>query len=91
MRPHTTVLELLQMVKHFAPVEHLDVVRLRRGETTDRPTQVHEVWLDGVRQRMHADLIGQAVSLARVAGTARRDDVRRLIRSTARQRDQVVA
>src|SRR5580765_3210112 len=40
---------------------------------------------------MHPDLLGKAVALARIAGTARRHHVRPIIRATARQRNEVVA
>ena len=91
MSVHSSVLQLLEMVEHFGAVERLDVPRLRRRETAHRPAQVHEVRLDRVRERVHADLLGETVALARVARAARRDDVRPVIRATARERHQVVA
>src|SRR5262247_4332849 len=82
--------ELFKMMQHLTAVERANVVRLRRRETTHGPTQMHEVRLDRMRQRMHADLFRQPVALPRVARAAGRDDVRPFVRSAARQRDQVI-
>ena len=85
------MLQLLEMMQHLAAVERADVARLRRRESPDGPAEMHEVRLDRVRQRVHPDLLGKAIALARVARAAGGDDVRPLVRSAARQRDQVVA
>jgi len=83
--------ELLQMVKHLAAVERLDVPRLRRRETPNRPAEMHEVRLHRMRERVHPDLLWKPVSFARVARTARGDDVRPVVRPAARQWHEVVA
>src|SRR3954465_15770970 len=80
------VLQVLQLMQHLAAVEGADVARLRRREPTYRPAEVHEVRLHRMRERMHPDLVRKSVTLARVAGAARRDDVRPLVRASARQR-----
>src|SRR4051812_1351905 len=85
------MLELLEMMQHFASVEGANVMRLRRGETTNRPAQVHEVGLDWIREWMHAALFGQAIALPRITRAARRDDVRPLVRAAARERNRVIA
>ena len=78
-------------MQDVAAVERADVVRLRLRETAHGPPEMHEVRLDRMRQRMHPDLVRQAIALARVAGRARRDDVRPVVRAAARHRDQVIA
>lgn len=77
------VLEILEVVQSFFAIEHLDVLRLRRRKLADRPRQMHEVRLDGIVHRMHSNLARQAVSLARVARAACRDNVRPVVRSAA--------
>src|SRR5262245_17250938 len=82
--------ELFKMMQHLAAVERANVVRLRRRKATHGPAQMHEMRLDRMRQRMHADLFRQPVALPRVAWAAGRNDVRPLVSSTARQRNQVI-
>src|SRR5688572_9973779 len=76
MRVGIPVLERLELMQHLVAVERANVARLHGRQSTHRPGEMHEVRLDGVRQRMHADLLGEPVALAGVAGAARRDDVR---------------
>ena len=76
LRSNSSVLELLQMMEHFAAVEGLDVAGLRRREAADRPAEMHEVRLDGMRERVHPDFLRETIALTRVAGTASGDDVR---------------
>src|SRR5688572_136740 len=85
------LLERLELMEHLIAVKRLDVPRLDRRETPHRPREVHEVRFDRVRERMHPDLLGQAIPLAGVAGAARRDDVRPVVGSAARERDEVIA
>jgi len=87
----SAMLELLEMMEHFAAVERLDVSRLRRRETPNRPAEMHEVRLDRMRQRMHTDLFRKAIAFARVARAARGHDVRPLVRTATRQRHEMVA
>ena len=77
------VLELLELVQRLRAVEQPDVVRLLGSETPHGPAQVHEVRLDGLNDRMHPDLLGQAIRLAGVARSARRDHVRPVVRPAA--------
>src|SRR5678810_681208 len=84
------LLQLLEVVQHLAPVERLDVTRLCWRQTSNGPAQVHKVRLDRVSERVHPDLFGETVALACIAGAARGDDVRPVVRAAARERDQVV-
>jgi len=52
---------------------------------------MHEVRLDRVRERVHPDFLWKPVSFARVARAARRDDVRPVVRPSARERHEVIA
>src|SRR5688572_9806757 len=91
MRVRMPVLQLLEMVERLFAVEELDVLRLGRGEPSDRPAQVHEVRLDGRMHRVHADLARQVVRLSRVARTARRYDVGPVVGAAAGEGHEVVA
>src|SRR5690348_5971870 len=82
--------ERLEGGQDLAPVKQADVLRLNRGQAADRPGQVHEVWLEGRPQRMHAGLFGQKVALARVTRAAGSEDVGPGVRAPTRQRHQVV-
>src|SRR4051812_22929090 len=85
------VLEQLDLVQHLVAVERADVAGLRRGQATDGPAEMHEVRLDRMRQRMHSDLFRQAIALSRITGAASGDDVVPVVRTAARQGDQVIA
>ena len=61
------LLQIFQMVERLFPVKELDVLCLRRGQPAYGPAEVHEVWLERTMQRMHVDLVGQMIRLARVA------------------------
>src|SRR4051812_49849193 len=50
------VLEGLELLEDRVAVERPDVARLRLGESTDGPREVHEVRLDWAREWHHADL-----------------------------------
>jgi len=52
---------------------------------------MHEVRLDRVRERVHPDFLWKPVSFARVARAARGDDVRPVVRPSARERHEVIA
>src|SRR4051812_5650827 len=47
------LLERLELMQHLVAVEGADIARLRRGQATHGPAQVHEVRLDWMRQRAH--------------------------------------
>ena len=85
------MLELLEVVQHVASVEGADVVRLCRRQTSHRPTEMHEMRLDGMRQRMHSDLLGETIAFARIARTACRDHVRPIVCPAPRERNEMVA
>ena len=86
-----TVLEVLEVMQRLFAVEELDVSRLRRGQAADGPAEMNEVRLDWRVHGMHPDLVRQTVRLAGVARTACRNDVRPVVRSAARQRNEMVA
>ena len=58
MRLGHALLERLELVEHLIAIECADVSRLNRREATDRPTEVHKVRLDRMRERVHPDLLG---------------------------------
>src|SRR5581483_8005650 len=78
------MLELFQVVQRLGTIEELDVLGLRRRKPTHGPAQMDEVRLDRQGNRMHPDLLRQAVGLPSIARPARRDDVRPIVRPTAR-------
>ena len=78
-----TVLEVFQLMQCLFAVEDSDVLGLCRGQTTDGPAQMHEVWLDRRVHRVHADFIRQVVRFASVARAAGSDDVGPVVRATA--------
>ena len=86
-----TVLEELDLVQHLVTVEGLDVPRLRRREAADSPAEMHEMRLNGMRERMHPDLFRQAIALSRITWAAGGDDVVPVVGTTTRQRNQVIA
>ena len=77
------MLERLELMQHLIAVERADVACLDRRQAAYRPAEVHEMRLDGVRQRVHADLFRQATALPRVARAACRDDVGPVVRTAA--------
>jgi len=79
------------VVEYLAPIKRLDVPRLRGRETSHGPAEMHEVRLDRVRERVHPDFLWKPVSFARVARAARGDDVRPVVRPSARERHEVIA
>src|SRR6185503_9129734 len=83
--------ERLELMQHLIAVERADVPRLDGREAAHGPAQMHEMRLDGMREGMHPDLFRQPVSLARIAGAARGDDVGPVVRAAAGERDEVVA
>src|SRR3984893_12127528 len=85
------ILEVLEMVERLFAVEDPNVLRLRRRQAPDGPTQVHEVRLDRRVHRMHADLVGQVVRFPGVARAAGGDDVGPVVRATAGEWNEVVA
>src|SRR5581483_2944007 len=85
------MLELFQVVQRLGTIEELDVLRLRRRKPTYGPAQMDEVRLDRQGNRMHPDLLRQAVGLPSIARPTRRNDVRPIVRPTARERDEMVA
>ena len=89
--PRGAVFQFLQLVQRVGTVEQLDVACLRRRESAHGPAQMDEVRLDRRHERMHADLLGEPIGLARVAGRARGHDVGPVVGAAARQRDEVVA
>src|SRR5436190_17675862 len=91
MRLRHPLLERLELVQHLIAIERADVACLNRREPTNGPAEMHEMRLDGMRQRMHPDLLRKTIALPRVAGTARSDDVGPVVRSTTRQRYEVIA
>src|SRR6185437_9941561 len=80
-----------QVIERGAAIENLDVLGLRWRETTHRPCQLNEMRLEGRGKRMHSDLARQVIGLARIAGTARRNDVGPYIQPPTRQWDQMIA
>ena len=52
---------------------------------------MHEVRLDGMRQRVHADLIRQPVALARIARRTGSDDVAPIVLATTGNGNDVIA
>src|SRR5678815_2755168 len=85
------MLEIFEMVERLFAVKKLDVARLRRSEPSHRPAEMNEVWLNRRMHRVHPNFTRQAVGLARIAGTARGDHVRPLVRAAARQGNKMVA
>jgi hypothetical protein len=83
-------LERLELMEHLIAVERPDVSRLDRRESANGPAEVNKVRLDGVREGMHPDFFGQTIPLASVARAAGGDDVRPIVRTAARQRNEVV-
>src|SRR6266487_1788311 len=83
VRVADAMLERLQLMQHLIAVECLDVPRLNWREAAHGPAEMYEVRLDRIRERMHPDLFGQTVALARIAGAARRDDVGPIVRAAA--------
>lgn len=77
------VLEILEVMQRLFTIEQLDVTRLSRSETTNGPAEMNEVRFHWGVHGVHSDLARQTVRLARVARTARRDDVRPVVRPTA--------
>ena len=86
----TSMLEQLDLVEYLVAVECLDVARLGRRKTTDRPAEVHEMRFHGMRERMHSDFLGQPISLAGITRTTSRDDVVPVVGTASRERDQMV-
>ena len=86
-----TIFQIFELMENFGAVEGSDVLGLNWREPTNRPAQMHEVWLDGVRERMHSNLFGELVPLPRVAGAARRHDVAPVVRTTTGERNEVIA
>src|SRR5687768_9724629 len=78
-------------MQNAGSVEETNVPRLNRRQAANRPAQVHEVWLDRVREWMHPDLCGQSIPLSRVARAAGRHDVGPDIRAASREWNEVVA
>ena len=76
-------LQRFELMQYLITVERADVLGLDRGELANRPAQVHEMRLDRMRQRMHADLFRKAIALPGVAGAAGCDDVRPIVRAAA--------
>ncbi len=85
------MLQILEMVQRLLSIEQPDVSRLRRRQSSHRPAQVNEVRLDWRADRMHSDFIRKAIRFARIARAARRHNVRPLVRSTTRQRHEMIA
>ena len=85
------MLQILEMVQCLFAVEQSDVSRLRRRQSSDCPAQVNEMRLDGRVERMHSDFTRKAVRFARIARAARSHNVRPLVRSTARQRHEMIS
>jgi hypothetical protein len=83
-------LKRLQVPQCRFPVELANVVCLNGRKSTYRPAEMHEMRFDWCVQRMHADFVREAVRLARVAATARRDDVGPRVQSAARHRNEVI-
>jgi len=86
-----TLLQRFQLMQHLVAVERPDVARLNGREATHRPTEMDEVRLDRVRERVHPDLLRQPVALTRIARAARGDHVGPVIRATPRNRNEVIA
>ena len=91
VRFRVAVLERFELMQHLITVERPDVARLNRRETAHCPREMHEMRLDRIRERVHPDLCGQSIPLARVARTARRGDVGPVVGSAARKRHEVIA
>jgi len=85
------VLEILEMVQCLFAVEQPDVSRLRRRQSSHRPAQMNEMRLDGRVERMHTDFTRKAVRFARIARAACSHNVRPFVRSTARERHEMIA
>ena len=83
VRLRKTLLESFKLVQHLIAVEGADVSGLDGRKPAHRPGEVHEVRLDGMRERMHPDLLGKPITLPRITRAARRDDVRPIVRATA--------
>jgi len=90
-RVRMPVLQILEVVQRLFAVEHPDVLRLSWGKLSDSPRQMHEVRFHRRMHRVHSNLARQTVRLPRVAWTAGSNDVRPLVGSTARQRNEMVA
>jgi hypothetical protein len=86
-----SVLEELDLVQHLVAIERPNVPRLRRGQATNRPAEVNEVRLDGMREWMHPDLLWKTVALSRVTRAARGHDVIPVVCAATRERNQVIA
>ena len=82
--------QILEMVQSLFAVEQLDVPRLCRRQSSHRPAQMNEMRLDGRVDRMHSDFTRKAIRFTRIARAARRHNVRPLVRSTARQRHEMI-
>src|SRR6266487_4862681 len=86
-----TMFEILEMVQCLFAVEQPDVPRLRRRQSTNCPAQMNEVRLDGRIDRMHTDFTRETVRLPGVTRAARSHNIRPLVRSTTRQRHEMIA
>ena len=85
------VLQILEVMQRLFAVEHPDVLRLRWRKLSHRPRQMHEVRFHRRLHRVNSNLARQTVRLPRVAWAAGSHDVRPLVGSTARQRNEMVA
>ncbi len=85
------VFQILELMEDFGAVEGSDVLGLDWRKPTNRPTQMHEVRLDRVGERVHSNLFGELIPLPRVAGAARRHDVAPVVRAASGERNEVIA
>jgi len=85
------MLEGLELMQYGVAVEGADVLGLRLREATHGPREMHEVWLDGMREWMHSDFVRPSIALASIAGRAGGDDVAPIVLSATRHGDDMVA
>src|SRR5690348_4592935 len=85
------MLQNLELVENLVAVKRSNVARLCRRQPPYRPAEMHEVRLDRMGERMHPDLLRQAIAFPRVARAASGDHVVPVVGAAARQRNEVVA